>query len=324
MQFDVKLAFDSLDHTILRSLISKLGLGKGFDDLLNKFLKAGYMYGEIFQSPGDMGVPQRSLLGPILCNLYLHELDVYMSNIMDKYNKGRKRKSNPQYTKLTRGKGGSEIARARNISPLVISDPNFIRIGYVRYADDFILGVDGPKALAVSISNGIVNFLSGLKLEVKNFQVVCLLKNHLNFLGIRFNKVRRKHKPVRQTLKSLSTISPRLQVSYDGKRLNDKLIRAGFIRYINGKPHPTKVGRLIHHDPASIVLYFNSVFRGIANYYSIISNIHSIRELHYFIQYSLCLTLCSKFRLGTKRKTFKKFGLELRVKDNISFVGWDS
>jgi Reverse transcriptase (RNA-dependent DNA polymerase) len=46
-------------------------------------------------------------------------------------------------------------------------DPNYRRLGYVRYADDFLLGFDGPKEEAEEIKARLGRYLSEqLKLEL--------------------------------------------------------------------------------------------------------------------------------------------------------------
>ena len=43
--------------------------------------------------------PQGGIISPILANIYLHELDIFVSNIIGEFNKGTYKKKNPQYMK---------------------------------------------------------------------------------------------------------------------------------------------------------------------------------------------------------------------------------
>src|SRR5215469_5213206 len=47
----------------------------------------------------------------------------------------------------------------RRLPTVMENDPEFIRIKYLRYADDWIIGVCGPKDLAETIKREIKDFL---------------------------------------------------------------------------------------------------------------------------------------------------------------------
>lgn len=84
--------------------------------------------------------------------------------------------------------------------------------------------------------------------------------------------------------------------------------------------------RLIYHDLHSIIKYYNSIYRGLCNYYFICMNRALLSNIHYFLKYSCALTIANKMKLKTKSKVFKKYGRNLSVTlkgKTISFVKTD-
>jgi retron-type reverse transcriptase len=155
-------------------------------ELFGKMIKAGYVdihnlndrerYTEALE-----GVPQGSLISPILSNLYLHPLDVHIvQDLLPKYNRGDSRRHNPAYGSrmemsdidreflkaypnakedVMRIKHYQSIQSGTITTNRRMDDPDFRRLYYARYADDFLLGFIGPKAEAVDIQNSIMEFL---------------------------------------------------------------------------------------------------------------------------------------------------------------------
>jgi retron-type reverse transcriptase len=96
------------------------------------------------------GVPQGGIVSPVLSNILLSRLDSYVETVLiPQYTKGARRASNPEYQHLLkeaakhRKKGEIEEAeelrrQAQQIPSIDINDPNYRRLRYVRYADDFL------------------------------------------------------------------------------------------------------------------------------------------------------------------------------------------
>lgn len=316
---NITKCFDSLDHHILAKLLASKIDDKGFIDLYFKWVKAGYVVGKQFIPSGNSGSPQGSLISPVLSNIYLHELDRF---IIEDF-----LKQNPKYTKILRGgRGSAKQAFKKNVT---LSNLGFKRLQYVRYADDFIIGVIGSKSDAMKLRTQVKDFLAKelkLELNIEKTKVTHTGDNTLSFLGTNIRVVppsrfpRSKRKDGIITKKAM-----RLQLRLPLKRLCDKLKELGYLHARRGSP--TRVGWLTAFSPAQIIKHYNDVYREYANYYSFVDDKPLLNRIAYIFKYSAALTLASKLRLRTKRKVFNRFGKNLTIHDEnnkpiISFVGY--
>lgn len=112
-------------------------------DLIRKALKAGYMESTTYL-PSLVGTPQGSILSPLLSNIYLNELDKFLTILAEEFNKGKSRKRNPEYLNLQYQKRKAKTIEEKiiihkkmlTIPSLVEADNSFRRLLYIRYADD--------------------------------------------------------------------------------------------------------------------------------------------------------------------------------------------
>src|SRR5699024_312800 len=188
---DIKGCFDNVDHHVLIAILRKRIADEHFIGLLWKFLKAGYMEDWNYHNTYS-GTPQGSIISPILANIYLNELDNFMAEYAEKFNCGGRRKINPAFKKKLDVCRGKEERLKRNISKMsdeekegLITeirelrrslrsipysdqmDEGYKRVFYIRYADDFLIGVIGRKADAEQVKQDVGRFIrENLHLEM--------------------------------------------------------------------------------------------------------------------------------------------------------------
>ena len=180
---DIKGCFDHVDHHALVNILRRRIQDEHFIGLIWKFLKAGYMENWVYHNTYS-GTPQGSIISPILANIYLNELDVFMAQYAQTFRQGNKRRINPAYKKPLDKRRGKQEWLKRNeskISPeqkaTVMAEINEInqylrtipyvdpmddsykRLVYVRYADDFLIGVIGSKADARQVKIDVGMFI---------------------------------------------------------------------------------------------------------------------------------------------------------------------
>ena len=175
---DIKGCFDNIDHDVLLSVLGEKLHDNRFLRLLKYLLKAGYMedwkYGRTLS-----GTPQGGVVSPVLANIYLDRLDKFVENVLiPGHTRGTVRRDNLAYTRLRnrmvyhRKMGHSSLAaelrkQMQQLPSRDPHDPDYRRLRYVRYADDFVLGYIGPKAEAQQVKESLETFLrDSLKLEL--------------------------------------------------------------------------------------------------------------------------------------------------------------
>jgi len=194
---DIRGCFDNIDHEILMGILARSVKDGRMLNLIRMGLEAGYMEDWTYNRTYS-GTPQGGILSPLLANVYLNELDVYIEDALKpQYWCGKKRAENPEYKRLkfaitqARKKGNVEKAKElelqrRHLPSQNVNDPNFRRLQYIRYADDFILSFIGPKAEAEAIKETIGTFLrQALRLELSPTKTLIThaRTEHARFLG---------------------------------------------------------------------------------------------------------------------------------------------
>jgi len=96
IEADIESNFPNINHKILMNLLKKRITCPKFLSLIKNSMKAGYVEkGKFFES--NIGLFQGNITSPILNNIYLHELDLYMDGLINLFHLGKRRKKNPEY-----------------------------------------------------------------------------------------------------------------------------------------------------------------------------------------------------------------------------------
>jgi group II intron reverse transcriptase/maturase len=296
---DIAQYFDTIDHTVLIEVLRKSIKDERFLRLLQGLLAAGYLEEWKFQ-PTLSGAPQGGVISPLLSNIYLHEFDHWLeTQLIPAYTKGDRRKSNPAYQTLggrinrCRRRGQHEAARAfakerRNLPSQHPRDPDYRRLRYVRYADDFLLGYVGTKAEAEEIKRLIKEWLqTHLKLTLSDEKtLITHATNQMaRFLGYEITIFAANDKLCDDHRRSVNG-KVNLRVPLD-------VIHTKCARYL-------RHGKIMHRNALltesdyTIVMTYQQEYRGVVQYYQLAHNVAWLNRLHWCMRGSLLKTLASK------------------------------
>ncbi|MDX7862326.1 reverse transcriptase domain-containing protein [Aeromonas caviae] len=335
---DIKSFFDEIDHEILISLLRRKISDDRFISLIRKFLKAGYVEKGQFKST-RLGTPQGGIISPMLANIYLHEFDTWAEKLCADLSKGLRRKPNPEYRSVVRKRSyllnkcegkpaGKDLERFKDLSARLDQlpsndqyDPDFVRVRYIRYADDWLIGITGSKELAVKVREQAGEFLKGtLNLELSMEKTkITHSTGKAKFLGFLVGVANYKEALIQKIEPEYSDFSHRRRVGnsnvrlwLDGDELLESLKEERFITIKDGKPFAQSKRSYVHLDPDEIVRRYSAIKRGWVNYYRPVMNLRFLAYVDYLLRMSLAKTLAHKYRTSMKAQ-FQKRGRSLKV-----------
>jgi len=238
IEVDITKCFDTISHDHLMAILSRRITCQKTLALIRSALKAGYIELGGVSAKAQVGTPQGSVLSPLLCNIFLHELDCFIMNLIGRTDKGSKRRQNSAYTAVLNRMArldleGKKILRKelRTHSSRDFMDREFIRVRYVRYADDFLISVIGPYSLAVSIKNEVAQFLEKELRLTLNKAKTLLSKAKAYFLGTEVTWRRTLEKLVILTKAGRkSRVTGRMSLHAPITKLLSRLHEKGFIK----------------------------------------------------------------------------------------------
>jgi len=312
---DIKGCFDNVNHKKLLEILEETIDDKRLIRMLGNLLEAGYMEGWRYHASYS-GTPQGGIISPILSNIYLDKLDKYVEKVLiPKYTRGTKRVRNKVYDSLInkanyldRAGKHEEARKERNKAKQLPSadpnDPNFRRLNYIRYADDFLLGFIGPKEEAAEIKESIKDFLTEeLMLEMSQEKtLITHAEEGAKFLGY--------------LIKSQKDNS---RNSEDGKRhLNGKIglklpneKLKGYIGKYQHKGKALRRTKLMQGTDYEIIRTYNDEFRGICQYYKLAYDASRLSRVKWEAERSLTMTLAGKHKI-TAKQVYQKYRRDIK------------
>ena len=302
---DIKGCFDNIDHKVLVAILSEKIRDGRFIELVRGALEAGYLE-EWDYRPTWSGTPQGGIISPVLSNIYLDRLDRFVEQtLIPRYTRGDKRGENPDYKKIidrmyklkTKGRMSEwEDARKglRHLPATDTHDPDFRRLHYVRYADDFLLGFAGPREEAEEIKEEIRKFLADqlkLELSAEKTLVTHARTEMARFLGYEIGVM---------DCVTRRSVNGQIELRIPAEVLKKKMDRY----QVAGEPVHRSV--LIHNSDFDIVAAFGAEYRGIVQYYKLARNIRWLSYLRWVMEMAMLKTLANKHR-STIRKVAGKY-----------------
>lgn len=342
---DIKGMYDNVNHQTLISLLKKKISDERFIALIWKLLRAGCMDVNQTITKPELGTAQGSILSPMLANIYLHELDIYMKGKVTNTETGRSEIRTPVFMELAAKRKGLEAklkaigegktfenvtkeGLLKELHQLKMQSLNTRayrdtkpRMYYHRYADDFIIGISGSRESAETLKSELGEFLQNrlnLNLSLDKTKVTDLRKVAALFLGHEIvidtsTRLKKMHVEGKSPFLKRTTghfVKLRAPMAKAVQRMHLKGFCDG-----NGKPTPKR--NWISQEDNQIIELYNAVLRGWFNYYKGCHYQHRLGRMWYIMRYSCAMTLASKHKSSIS-KVFNKHGKDIEIKYGVT------
>jgi hypothetical protein len=337
---DIEQAYPTIDHHVLINTLEKRINDSRFIRLMWKLLRSGVLDEEriIWHKTG---VPQGSIVSPILANIYYHELDEFIQDIMDNSRTSeldRKNRKSTEY-KALEYKITKTYKEMKDFPPQSLERKNLakklkslrnerlqtkglkdkaIRIEYVRYADDWMIGISGSKKLAFTIKDQISHFMKNSlvqKLHPVKTKIVDIRVGNALFLG--YEIFLPKNRPISsykgKGVKTIRRGQPQLRLDLPVARVTKRYVERGYLKKQKKGVRPISRASYTVLEDHVIVSHYRSIWLGLLNYYSGCTNRRRLQYIHYLIHMSCAMTLGHRHRMSCS-KIFKKYKKNLTVK----------
>lgn len=312
---DIKGCFDNISHEVVVSFLSRHIHDNRFLKLVKEMLHAGYMEDWRYYRTYS-GAPQGGIVSPILSNIVLHELDRYVEDeLIPRYTCGKRRRHNREYSRLwaqkKQAKERGEWDRYEQLTKQLRQlprhdpfDPEYRRLRYVRYGDDFLLGFIGPKEEAQAIKAELGEYLRQLHLTLSQEKtyITHAHTQKAKFLGYEITTAWDNAKLTKAQGRKTRALNGTIQLHIPRE------VRTKWVRRYTRKGKPHYMGGYIELSDYEIVETFGAQLRGLVNYYILANNISTaLSQVRWVCMESARKTLAAKHKIRRPAITFQRY-----------------
>lgn len=342
---NIQSSFDNVHVPTLAKILQEKIDDKDFVNLIYDLCITSNIKKSKIVEGSPMTTFQASIISPILFNIYMHKFDTNIIKILDgEVEKSKKisyYKINPEYKKqsyqiektrkkLTKYENIKKLRQLNSMELKIIqkiksklseqlknhfktekTNPEKLKLKYVynRYDGNFLILINKDKKTCEIIKEKIINYLkSELRLTVspEKMLVTNLQISKAKYLGFTIFMSKRKTAKNNGNNKLISKNGQQILIGIDLERIYKKLVKENYA--LEKTLEPTHKSSLAKLEPQEIIEHYNSLIKGIYNYYfDIISYKSQLNRIHYILYCSAHKTLALKHQT-TISKIIKKYG----------------
>jgi group II intron reverse transcriptase/maturase len=325
--------YPTIDHKQLCKILSDKIKDFRFINLIRKLLKCGILQqGKLTQS--NFSVLQKSIVSPILANIYYNELDEWVqkkAKILEQSQTNQRKQNYKQqsYQIFNITEQIKKLNKRSKEYKILLKELKTIKrerakiatkrvqIEYVRYAYDWMIGISGDKVLARELKAEVTNFV-----EIRLKQTIHCIKTKItdlragktNFLEyeIYLPRNRKISSSISSGTRTICRTNSQVRFDIPMNSVLKKMEERGYIKkLVKGHRSISKVSYTRLKD-ILIVKHFTHVWTELANYYSGCTNLAKLQYIHYLLHLSCAMTLSHRHRSSIK-KIFANHGETLTV-----------
>jgi group II intron reverse transcriptase/maturase len=318
---DIVNYFDTINHKKLIEIINQKIKDQQIIDLLWKFLRAGIIINKKFQRT-TIGIQQSSIISPILSNIYLNCFDNFINELKKKFNTKQTNEQNLKYIKTKFLLRLTKNNKKKNNYNKKLQDINSIininlKLYYIRYVDNWLIGIWGSKKEAIIICKKIKIFLKknlNLELSLEKTKITNANKQKTQFLGYEiYSPTPKEYFPIKSKVKKKEDQINTIYIDAPYNIIKERLINENILTVVNNKWLINAITHWINYNHADILYRYNLIIKSYLNYYSHVNNLHIFHKfIKFVLRHSCALTLGRKLKLKSRKKVFKKFSENLK------------